>query len=307
MRAFTLDSFDAPPGLRDDIPAPRPSERELLVRVRASSVNPVDVAIAAGVLKEMVEHAFPVTLGRDFAGVVEQAGAGVDRYRADDQVYGFLLHANPAVHDGSWAELIVVAEDQSVAPKPREVDFAAAGAAPLAGITALAAFDALAPARGETLLVVGATGGVGSFFVQLAAGAGANVVAPALAEDEAYLRELGVAEILDRDADLQATVRERHAGGVDAMLDLVSYTAQDGLLKTGGRLASALGAAGDGPLRFNLLAQPTPANLARLAALLDDGTLRVPLERSYALAQAGDAMRTLSETHVRGKLGIAVG
>ena len=76
MRAFTLDSFDAAPGLRDDLPAPRPAERELLVRVRASSVNPVDVAIAAGVLKEMVEHAFPVTLGRDFAGSRRAGGRG---------------------------------------------------------------------------------------------------------------------------------------------------------------------------------------------------------------------------------------
>jgi NADPH:quinone reductase-like Zn-dependent oxidoreductase len=111
MRAFTLDGFDTQPALRDDIPAPQIADNEVLVRVHASSVNPVDVFIAAGALKEMFEHEFPVILGRDFAGVVEKAGSDVSRYRAGDEVFSFVLHANPTVHDGSWAELIAVPED----------------------------------------------------------------------------------------------------------------------------------------------------------------------------------------------------
>jgi NADPH:quinone reductase len=305
MRAFTLDSFDSAPGLRDDRPEPRPGERELLVRVRASSVNPVDVAIAGGVLRDLIDHEFPVTLGRDFAGTVDAVGGAVDRFRVGDEVYGFVLHANPAVHDGSWTDVIVVPEERFVAAKPRHADFDGAGAAPLAGITALAALDALGPAPNETVLVVGASGGVGSFFVQLAAGAGAHVIAPAFADDEAYLRDLGVAELVDRDGDVLAAVHTQHPGGVDAILDLVSYEPQDTLLKQGGRLASPLGAAGDGPGRFALMAEPTPANLRRLAALVDDGTLRVPVERSFPLAEAGAAMQALAGSHVRGKLGIA--
>jgi NADPH2:quinone reductase len=113
-------------------------------------------------------------------------------------VFGFLLAANPAVHEGSWAELIALAPEMSVAPKPTSVDFAAAGAAPLAGITALAALDALSLSEGETVLVVGASG-VGGFAVQFAAHAGATVVAPSLPEDADYLRALGVTEQLDRD------------------------------------------------------------------------------------------------------------
>jgi len=297
MRAFTLDSFDSPPGLRDDLPEPLPAGNELLVRVHASSVNPVDAAIAAGVLKEMAEHDFPVTLGRDFAGVVERVGDGVSRYHAGDEVFGFLPATNPSVHDGSWTELIAVPEDDFVAARPRNVDMASAGAAPLAAITALAARDALAPTRDESVLVIGATGGVGSFFVQLAAAAGAQVIAPALAEDDDYLRELGVSEILDRDAEL--------AGGADAILDLVSYAPRDALLNEGGRLASPLGAAGEGPQRFNLVAQPTPANLQRVAELLDSGALRVHIQRSYELAQAAEALEALSG-HKRGKLGLAI-
>ena len=98
MRAFTLDSFDAPPALRDDLPAPQPADTDLLVRVQASSVNPVDGAIASGALREMMEHEFPVVLGRDYAGVVEEVGSGVTRYAVGDEVYGFVLHANPIVH-----------------------------------------------------------------------------------------------------------------------------------------------------------------------------------------------------------------
>ena len=306
MRAFTLDGFGQQPSLRDDLPAPVPGDGQLLVRVRASSVNPVDVFIAAGGLQEYAEHEFPVTLGRDFAGVVEQVGAGVGRYQVGDEVFGFVLHANPAVHEGSWAELIVLPEDLQVAPKPRSVDFQEAGAAGLAAISAIAAFDALGPGDGETILVVGATGGVGSFFVQLAASAGATVIAPALPEDEEYLRGLGVAEIVDREGDLAAAVREAHPDGVDAILDVVSQAPDASLLKDGGRLASTLGAAGEGPGRFNVMAEPTPANLQRLAELLDNGALRVSIQRSYGLEQAGEALEALPTTHTQGKLGVTV-
>jgi NADPH:quinone reductase-like Zn-dependent oxidoreductase len=306
MRAFTLDSFDSTPRLRDDLPEPRPADNELLVRVHASSVNPADAAIAAGMLKEMVEHDFPVTLGRDFAGTVEQTGSSVGRYQPADDVYGFLLHANPTVHDGSWTELIAVPEDNFVAAKPASLDLAHAGAAPLAGITALAAFDALAPAQGETVLVIGASGGVGSFFVQLAAGADAHLIAPALPEDDQYLRELGVTEILDRNADLETTVRQRHPDGVDVILDLANFAPQEALLKEGGRLASPLGAAGEGAHRFNLMAHPTPDNLQRLADHIDPGTLRVLMHETYDLADAEDALQHLTGRHTQGKIGLAV-
>ena len=306
MRAFTLDSFDSAPRLRDDLPEPHPDHNELLVRVRASSVNPADAAIAGGMLKEMVEHDFPVTLGRDFAGTVERTGSSVRDHQAGDDVYGFLLHANPTIHDGSWTELVTVPEDNFVAAKPAGVDHAHAGAAPLAGVTALAALDALTPAQGETVLVIGATGGVGTFFVQLAAETGAHLIAPALPEDEQYLRDLGVTEILERDADLQSSVRQRHPDGVDAVLDVVNFAPQNALLRDGGRLASPLGAAGQGAQRFNLMAQPTPDNLRRLADRLDSGNLRVEIQKTYDLADAADALNELANEHTQGKVALAL-
>jgi NADPH2:quinone reductase len=306
MRAFTLDSFDAPPRLRDDLLKPRPTANELLVRVRTSSVNGADAAVAAGVVREIAEHTFPVTLGRDFAGVVEDTGDGVSRYQPGDEVFGFLPLTNPTVHDGSWSQLISVPEDNSVASKPAMLDLAESGAAPLTAITALAALDALAPIAGEKVLVIGAPGGVGSFFVQLAGQAGAHVIAPALAEDEAYLHELGASEILDRDKDLPAAIRERYPDGVDAILDLVSYTPQEALLKKGGRLASALGAAGEGSGRFNLMAQPTPENLERLAELLESRALRVPIQSRYTLEQGVEALQAFAATHTQGKLSLTI-
>ena len=310
MRAITLESFDSGPALHE-VPTPKIAPNEVLVRVRASSVNPVDGAIVAGMMSGMVEHEFPTVLGRDYAGVVEQVGSDVTRYAEGEEVYGFLPAANPTVHDGTWAELIVVPEDNFVARKPAGVNLAAAGAAPLAGITALSALDALGVSEGDTVLVVGANGGVGSFAVQLAANAGATVIAPALREDEDYLRELGVSEVLERDADVAALVHERYPEGIEALLDLVSYAPEGfdthaDVLKDDGRGASSLSAAGEGAGRHNVGAMPTQDNLERLGRMLEAGTLKVPIQNTYSLDQAGEALGALSTAHTQGKHAIRV-
>jgi len=309
MRAITIDGPNAAAALHEDLPAPAPADNEVLVRVHASSVNPADNSIAAGLLAGMgLEHEYPVTLGRDYAGVVEQVGAAATGYQSGDRVYGFLLHANPTVHAGSWSELIAVSEELSIAPVPEGVDLAVAGVAPLAGITALMAVDALELFEGDVLLVAGATGGVGSLAVQLAARAGARVIAPALPEDEEFLRSLGVSEIVPREGNVGAAVRERFPGGVDALLDLVNYApgTYDSALKDAARVASPTGAAGEGPGRTMVMAAPTRENLERLGALLADGTLRVPVQATYQFAQAPEALAALIGEHTRGKLAIQV-
>jgi NADPH:quinone reductase len=309
MRAITIDRPESSPALREDLPEPTPADEEVLVRVHASSANPVDNSIAAGMLAHMgVGHEYPVTLGRDYAGVVEQAGAAVSRYGPGDQVFGFLLHANPTVHAGAWADLLTVSEELSIAPTPDGIDPAIAGAAPLAGITAMTAVDALDLSEGDVLLVAGATGGVGSLAVQLAARAGARILAPALHEDAAFLRELGVTDVLPRDGDIAKLARDVVNDGVDALLDLVNYTpgTYDAALKPGARVASSTGAAGEGPGRTNLMAAPSPGNLQRLGALLTDGTLRIPVQATYELAQAPEALSALTSQHTQGKLAIHV-
>lgn len=192
-----------------------------------------------------------------------------------------------------------------IGPAPQGVDVATAGAAPLAGIAAIMAIDALDLSEGAAVLIVGATGGVGSLAVQLAARAGATVAAPALPEDEAYLRELGVSELLPRNGDFAAAAPERHPDGFDAVLDLVNYAPDvpAGLAKDCGRVASPTGAAGEGPGRTMVMAAPTPESLDRLLA---DGTLRVSIQATFELAQAPDALAALLTRHTRGKLAIRV-
>ena len=280
----------------------------MLVRVQASSANPADNSIAAELLAGMgVEHEYPVILGRDYAGVVERVGDDVTDYAAGDEVFGFLLHANPTVHDGSWAELITVSDDTSIARRPTNVDVATAGAAPLAAITALTAIDALNLSEDDTVLIVGATGGVGSLAIQLAAQAGATIVAPALPEDEQYLHDLGARRssargrrrrrrprALPRRRRRAARPRQLHAGQLRAAL------------KDGARVASPIGAAGEGPGRTVVMAQPTTANLDRVAQLLDNGTVKVPIQDTYPLDRAAEALQALATTHTRGKLAIRV-
>jgi len=309
MRAITLDRSESKPSLREDLPTPAPTENEVLVRVQASSVNPVDAAIATGMLASMgVDYDYPVILGRDYAGVVEQVGGEVTRYAGGDEVFGFLLHASPNVHDGAWAELITVTEESSIAPAPDGVDVVTLGAAPLAAIAAMTAIDALELSQEDALLVTGAAGGVGSVAVQVVAQAGATVVAPALPEDEEYLRGFGVAEVLPREGDVAAAVRERFPDGVDALLDLVNYEpgTYDAALKSGARVASPTGAAGDGPGRTNVMAQPTTENLERVAQLLAEGELQLPVQATYELDRAPEALQALGTTHTQGKLAIRV-
>jgi NADPH:quinone reductase-like Zn-dependent oxidoreductase len=278
--------------------------------VHASSANPVDNSIAAGLLAQMgVEYEYPVTLGRDYAGVVEHAGAAVSGFKAGDEVFGFLLHANPTARDGAWGELVAVTEELSIAPVPEGVDLATAGAAPLAGIAALTLVDTLDLSEGDVLLIAGATGGVGSLAAQLAAQAGARVIAPALPEDETFLRELGVSDVIPRDGDVAEAVRDLVPDGVDALIDLVNYTpgTYDAALKNDARVASSTGAAGDGPGRTNIMAAPTPENLQRLGALLVGGSLRIPVQATYDLTEAPQALAALTGEHTQGKLAIKVG
>jgi NADPH:quinone reductase len=309
MRAITLDGPHTAPVLREDLPEPTPADNEVLVRVHASSVNPVDNSIAAGLLAQMgVQYEYPVILGRDYAGAVEQVGSAVSNFKPGDQVFGFLPHANPTVRAGAWAELITVSEDRSIAPVPDGVDLAVAGAAPLAGITAVTSVDALDLSEGDVLLVAGATGGVGSLAVQLAARAGARILAPALPDDEQFLRDLGVSDVLAREGDIGQLVRDLVPDGVDALLDLVNYApgSYDAALKPGARVASPTGAAGEGPGRTNVMSAPTAENLQRLGALLADGTLRIPVQATYHLAQAPEALASLPAQHTQGKLALQV-
>ena len=314
MLAITLESFDSSPELHE-VPTPQITPNEVLVRVHASSINGFDVAVASGMLQGMMEYQFPVTIGRSLAGVVEEVGSEVSRYQVGDEVFGFL--AKPVLHDGTWADYVASPEDTFIASRPMSLDFLEAGALPLAGVSALQSVDALDPSEGERVLVVGATGGVGSYTVQLAAKRGARVIATARPEDEDYVLNLGAAETIDYTReDVVSAFRERYPEGIEGLADFANYA--DGfaplaeLLTPGGRAASALGAADSEELAAtdvratNVVSTPDPALLSRLGELADSGELRVPVQRTFSLEEATEGLDAFQREHKHGKFAISV-
>src|SRR5215204_6118368 len=314
MRAIRLGSFDRSPQLQET-PSPQLASNEILVRVHASSINAFDVAVATGMLRGMMEYQFPVTIGLDLAGVGEEVGSEVSRYQVGDEVFGFLGKA--VLHEGTWTDYVASPEDMFVAPKPTSLDFLEAAALPQAGVTALQSVDALDPSEGDRVLVVGATGGVGSYTVQLAAKRGARVIATARSEDEDYVRGLGAAETVDHTReDIVSAIRERYPDGIEGLADFANYA--DGfaplaeLVAPGGRAASTLGAADEEQLAArdvratNVVGTSDPALLTRLAELADSGELRVPVQRTFSLEEATDGLEAFQGGHVRGKFAISV-
>ncbi|MBB6346126.1 NADP-dependent oxidoreductase [Nonomuraea muscovyensis] len=291
-----------------DLPVPEPGPDEVLVRVLASSVNGFDLGVLGGYLKGSYDYEFPVVLGKDFAGTVTAVGADVTGWTPGEDVFGVVMR--PTLGQGGFAEYVAVSAGYGLAKIPGGLGHTRAAALGLAGTAALNAVDAVAPAPGETVLISGATGGVGSFAVQLAAARGARVIATARPGAEtAFVTGLGATWAVDH-TDLSGDVRAIAPGGVDAALHLAGDgPAVAALLADGGRLASTLHYTVDEPGRdikaTAVMADPNPDTLARLAADAAEGRLRVPVARSYPLAEAARALADFT-TGTVGKLAITI-
>jgi len=314
MRAFAVDEFGAP-GSIHHLPIPEPGAGELLIDVRAAAVNVMDPLYVAGVLKDYMEHRFPLVPGIDFAGVVKAVGPDVDGFAAGDEVYG--VSSKPFVGAGTFAEFAVVPAD-GTAPKPQSIDFAAAASVPHVGLTALAAVEAADPQPGQKVVVVGATGGVGSFVTQLVAARGATVVAVTAGAGAAQAREFGAAETIDYQADnVAAALRDRFPGGVDTVIsthgdvDVVAGVAA--ALRPGGTVVSpamradaAKAALEPMGLVFRGVNRLPAVRLPELTALIEGGQLHVPPIQTYPLESATEAISAMGAGHVRGKLVITI-
>jgi len=306
MRAFARGSFGAD-GSIADVEMPHPSANEVRVKVVAASVNPVDWKTAKGYLKDYLEHRFPLISGQDFAGIVDAVGAHVHDFAEGDEVFG--SHGQPFMGRGTHAEY-VVANTAALARKPASIDIRDAASIPLAGVTALMCVDAVGASKGDTILIVGASGGVGSFAVQIAAARGARVITVARAINHDYLRSLGAAETIDYEAgDLVDSVRKVTTAPVDGIIDLASDAETvrrlTALLRDGGTVASPVGTAPMDDARIKgafIAADVNRARLEQLATWLGDGTIRLPEIRLFKLAEIGDAFRESEGGHVRGKL-----
>jgi NADPH:quinone reductase len=311
IKALALEGFDRPPAVID-VPAPQPASGELLVRVHAASVNAYDAFVAMGMAKDFMAYEFPAVLGQDLAGVVEAVGDGVEGFREGDRVFG-MIGAKGTVHDGTFAELSTPLVT-TLALTPMGVDDRQAGTLGVGATTAMSAVSAIDPSEGATVLIVGATGGVGTFAIQLAAARGAHVIASVMPGDEDVVTALGAAETVNYSNDLIGAVRDRHPDGIGAVIDLVhrdpgGFGALVGLVRAGGRAASALGGAGDateiGEVQVHN-AGGDPSHLGALASMVEEGTLKAAIRRTYPLADAAQALADFTNQHTVGKLVITM-
>ncbi|MFC7529329.1 NADP-dependent oxidoreductase [Actinoplanes sp. GCM10030250] len=289
-----------------EIEKPEPAAGEVLVKVQASSINGFDLSVAGGHVAGMMEHRYPVVLGKDFAGTVEAVGEGVTRFAAGDKVFGVVTKAY--LGDGGFGEYVTVPETVGLAKLPDGVDINAAGALGLAGTAAVDALDAAAPQSGETVLISGATGGVGAIALQYAVAAGAKAIATAKpGTEEEFVRGLGAHEVVDHSGDVPAQVRAVSPDGVDVIVHLAGDAAAlVRLLTEKGRVASTMGFGADQhPAATFVYANPAPATLDRLAGDLAAGKITVPVAKTYVLAEVPAAFGDFAGGTL-GKIGITV-
>lgn len=304
MQAIRIHKYGGVAVLQlEDVPIPRPETGEVLIRIHAAGVNPVDWKVREGYLKMIVHHKLPLILGWDVSGVIEAIGAGVDNFKEGDEVY-----SRPDIsRNGAYAEYIVVKASE-VALKPKSIDHIKAAAVPLAALTAWQSlFDAADLKAGQRVLIHAAAGGVGHLAVQLAKWKGAYVIGTASGRNVELLRDLGV----DETVNYTTTPFEEVVRDVDVVFDTVGGDVQKRswkTLKNKGILVSITdpissvkgmirGARG----KF-IFVQPNSGQLNEIAHLIDRGKLRPIVETTLPLAQAAQAQTLSQEGHVRGKL-----
>jgi NADPH2:quinone reductase len=310
--AYVITAPDAPPEFRD-VPVPAVGPHDVLVRVQASSVNPVDALVAAGYFSNVQDHHYPTPFGRDLCGVVEQIGAAVTRFGVGQQVWGFVKR--PYVGDGTFAEYVSVPEDRYISAKPDNIGTLEAGAMGLASITALDCLDVLGLTKGDSVLVNQATGGVGCFVVQIAASRGLRVIATARpGESESFIRDLGADDVIDwTSADVVTAARSLCPDGVDGMVDLVrrdSITHAGMDISDGQRLTAEFATAVLSPtakfssaingvspeliaagIGFNVHSWPEPARFEEINELVRDGAVHTPVTAVFPFAEIVDAFQ----------------
>jgi NADPH:quinone reductase-like Zn-dependent oxidoreductase len=308
MKAVRIHNYGGPEVLKfEDAPRPQPGNGEVLVRIHAAAVNPVDWKVRAGRLKERIQYPLPLIPGWDFSGVVEATGPGVTRLKKGDEVY-----ARPDLaRNGAYAEYIV-AKESEVALKPKAVDHVQAAAIPLAALTAWQAlFDTAGLKAGQKVLIHGAAGGVGSFAVQLAKWKAAHVIGTASGRNQSFLRELGVDEPIDYEkAPFEDVVHD-----VDVVLDTIGGDTQKRswkVLKKGGILVSIISppsaeeAAKRGVRQGYVFVQPNASQLTEIAKLVDSGKLKPVVETVLPLSEARRAQEQSETGHTRGKIVLKV-
>lgn len=302
MKAIRIHSYGGPEVLKfENVPRPVPNDDEVLIKVFAAGVNPVDWKIRRGYMKEMFQ--LPLILGWDVAGVIEEKGRQVTNFAVGDEVY-----TRPSLfRDGAYAEYIAV-QASEVALKPETINYIQAAAVPLAGLTAWQSlFDLAHLQSGQKILIHAAAGGVGHYAVQFAKWAGAHVIGTASAGHHEFLGSIGIHEAID----YTTTAFEDAVRDADVVLDTIGgevWQRSWKVLKKGGILVSTLrgpeagGADALNKLCAHVFVQPDARQLGEIAALIDSGHVRPEIAGTFPLREAEKAHRANEGGHTRGKI-----
>lgn len=307
MRTIAIEEFGGSDKLQlVDLPTPEPGLDEVLIRVRAAGVGPWDVMSRQGVFGD---REFPFVPGFEPAGVVQAVGSDVEDLNEGDEVYAYRFPG------GGYAEYVTASQNVT-ARKPAALSFAEAAGVPVAGTTAHQGLvDELGVQEGETVLITGASGGVGSMAVQIAANIlGARVIGTASTRNHEYLRELGAEEAIDYNGDWVTVVREVAPDGVDAVLECAGGDTLERsfeVLKDGGRAAYIVPVEEEpepprGISAHFFSARPDGGRLSALASMFDAGQLRMNLQEVVPLEEAARAHEIVEEGHTRGKVVLSI-
>jgi len=317
MRAAILDKYGAIETLRiGEIEPPNVTDRTILVRVCAASINPADLKVIRGKGGGGFLHAknFPTAIGFDFSGVVEQVGVNAQGRAVGDEVFGHLAYS-PSTKQGSFAELVAVKPD-TVGIKPPAVRHEDAAAAATVGCTALQGLrDRGRLNSGQRVFVNGASGGVGSYAVQIAAALGAEVVGSASAAKASFVHSLGVEQVIDYRETPLSSLNETFDVFLDAAATS-SFGEAKGLLNRGGAYVTLLPSASVfGAMVLSLFSskrcgfvtvQSREADLEQLAAWIVSGELKTSVEETFPLSDIHTALSALDSGRVRGKLAVRI-
>lgn len=295
----------------EDIEIPEVGEGEVLIRVEAAGVNPVDAKIVQGYLRSGLPHEFPVISGWDFAGVIEDRGFSARRFEVGEKVFGYARR--PIVQWGTFAEYLVIPESY-IASRPENVAVEQAAGIPLVGLTAYQSlYDAGNVQEGETALILGASGGVGSVGIQLAKERGAHVIGVASSTNHSYMEKLGADETVDyHNNDVGEEVKDLYPEGIDLIFDCAGgETLQQSLkaLKPGGRLVSIRNRGENLDPAINhtyVFVEPNSTELKHLSELVDAGSLNLQVSEQYELSQIIEALKSVESLHTRGKIVVTI-
>ncbi len=308
MKAVVVNEYGGPEVLKyQDAPRPEPKGDEILVRVMAAAVNPVDSYVRQGMFAKRGLDNRPAIIGYDIAGVVEKTGADIKKFKAGDAVYSYLS----IMRGGAYAEF-AVAKESETALKPKSINFEEASAVPLAATTAWQALvDTAKTEKGQTVLIHGGSGGVGSFAIQIAKARGAKVIATASTEHQGLLKQLGV----DQAIDYTTTKFEDVVKDVDVVLNCVRADAlarSYGVVKKGGIIVSITDepdqaeCAKHGIRGSRLGAHPDANVLEELTKLIEAKKVTPIISQTFPLADASKAHQQIETHHTLGKIVLKV-